>query len=296
MVKNSIIILFIAFSTVCSGAGAQQKQGNASTPISRNLGKGTVVDQTRLRVWYALNADSIGDPDTYIDLQCLDVGDSITKYYSWFVSNSDSLRADYSKRNPRAQSLPLWLGPGGKNKDHWLQYEYSDFYISRGILTEYACMPMHLGRYNGWYTEDYPQMKWTIESKFQIILGYDCQQATCHWRGRDYVAWFAPEIPVRMGPWKLGGLPGLILKAHDADTLYTFEAVKIEKRRYPITRYAYDGYTKTPRTELQKNQRAFAENWFKAVDFRRGSMNPDGSMELGEPLSVHTDYYPLELE
>ena len=303
---NKRIFLLIVLVAMCGGASAQWKQGMAPCPISRNHGKETVVDQTRLRIWYALNADSIGDPDTYIDLQRLDVGDSISKYYSWFVFNSDSLRADYSKKNPRAQSLPLWQGPGGKCHDRWLPYEYSDLYISRGTLTEYACMPMHLGRYNGWYEEPYPQQQWTMESEFQIILGYDCQRATCHWRGRDYVAWFAPEIPVRMGPWKLDGLPGLILKAEafpqplagetGEAPLYTFEAVKIEKRRYPIISFAYDGYTKTPRAELQKNQKAFAENWFKAVGFHRGIMKPDGTMEQGEALSVHTDFHPLELE
>ncbi len=301
---NKRFLILIALTVICSGASAQWKQGHAATPISHNLGKETVVDQTRLRVWFALNADSIGNPDTYIDLERLDVGDSISKFYSWFLSNSDSLRADYGKRNPRAQSAPLWLGPGGKNSTRWMPYEYADLYITGGTLTEYACMPCYLHRYNGWYEEPYPQQQWTMESRFQTILGYDCQRATCHWRGRDYVVWFAPEIPVRMGPWKLGGLPGLILKAEVMPVpgepagvpLYTFEAVRIEKRRFPITRFEYEGYKKTSRAELQKNQKTFAENWFKAVDFHKGTILPDGNMEMGEALSIHTDFYPLEIE
>lgn len=291
--KKRFLIL-IAFVAVCGGASAQQKQGHASSPISRNLGKETVVDHTRFRVWYALNADSIGNPDTYIDLERLDVGDSISKYYSWFLYNSDSLRTDYRKKNPRAQTLPIWQGPGGRNSQRWMQYEYSDYYITHGTLTEYACMPMYLARYNGWYEESYPQQQWVLTGKQQEILGYHCQQATCHWRGRDYVAWFAPEIPVRMGPWKLGGLPGLILKVESP--LYVFEAVKIEKGRFPIVRYEYEGYKKTSREELQKNQKTFAENWFKAVDFHKGTISPDGNFEKGEALSIHTDFYPLELE
>ena len=38
--------------------------------------------------------------------------------------------------------------------------------------------------------------------------------ATTHFRGRDWKVWFSEEIPLPLGPWKLGGLPGLILAAH----------------------------------------------------------------------------------
>ena len=84
------------------------------------------------------------------------LGDSITKYYSWFVFNSDSLRADWSKKHRGAKSAPMWLGPGGKKQDNWCQYEWSDFYVSGGQLTEYACMPSKLGQYNSYYTEPWP--------------------------------------------------------------------------------------------------------------------------------------------
>ena len=91
--NKRIITIIIALAVVCGGAMAQQKQGHARIPVSRNVGKGTVVDHTKVRVWYALNADKIDDMNTYIDFQRLDIGDSITKCYSWFVFNSDSLRA-----------------------------------------------------------------------------------------------------------------------------------------------------------------------------------------------------------
>ena len=204
-------IITIIFALAATSAWAQQKQGHARIPISRDTGKGTVVDQTKVRVWYALNADKTDDMNTYIDCQRLDIGDSITKCYSWFVFNSDSLRADWSKKHRGAKSAPMWLGPGGKKQDNWCQYEWSDFYVSGGQLTEYACMPSKLGQYNSYYTEPWPLMTWTLGTEHQTIIGYDCQKATCHWRGRDYEAWFTAAIPVKAGPWKFGGLPGLIL-------------------------------------------------------------------------------------
>ena len=262
----------------------------------RNRGLISTIDSTHLRVWYALNADSIADMNTYIDFQRLDVGDSIAKYYSWFVYNSDSLLRDWHYKHPKARSIPKWLGPGGKKKDTWIQYEFSELYMQNGMLTEYASMPMWLEEHNSQYSESIPQQSWIITFDTQELLGYTCQKATCHFRGRNYVAWFAPDIPVRQGPWKLGGLPGLILKAHDADTLYTFEAVKIENGKYPITRYEYKNYKVESREKVQKMQRSFAENWYKAVDYHRAEMLPNGEIEKKEAVSIYTPYEPLELE
>ena len=41
------------------------------------------------------------------------------------------------------------------------------------------------------------------------------QKAECDFRGRHYIAWFNPKIPIPDGPWKLRGLPGLIIEAYD---------------------------------------------------------------------------------
>lgn len=72
-------------------------------------------------------------------------------------------------------------------------------------------------------------------------------------------------IPIKAGPWKFGGLPGLILKAYETKYLYAFEAVGIEKGKYPVMQYEYKGYKKSIRTTVQKYQRTFTENWTKSV-------------------------------
>ena len=293
-VKKLISLALIALSATFTFA--QQKQGFVPNPINKNQGEISVVDSTRLRVWYAMNADSIADMNRYIDFQRLDVGDSISKYYSWFVFNNDSLLRDWHKKHPKAQSAPNWLGIGGKKKSTWIQYEYSDLYMQHGILTEYACMPHGLGKYNSQYSEPLPQQSWIITFDTQELLGYTCQKATCHFRGRNYVAWFAPDIPVRQGPWKLGGLPGLILKTHDVDTLYSFEAVKIETGKHPITRYEYKDYKKESREKVQRMQREFSENWYKSAGAHRVENRPNGKSEMKELVSVYTPYEPLELE
>ena len=283
---------------VAASVVAQQKQAHSPQPlyIVKNHGAISVVDSTNLRVWYALNADSITHMGTYIDYQRLDIGDSISKYYSWFVYNSDSLLRKWHEENPNPTGVPKWLGPGGKDQGTWIQYEFSEFYMQNGILTEYACMPMWLEEHNSQCSEPIPRQSWNISFETQDILGYTCQKATCHFRGRDYVAWFAPDIPVRQGPWKLGSLPGLILKAHDTDTLYTFEAVKVETGGHPIIRYEYKNYKVESREKVQKMQRRFTENWWRAADYHKAEILPNGKIEKKELVSIHTPYEPLELE
>lgn len=56
---------------------------------------------------------------------------------------------------------------------------------------------------------------WKITNETKKIGSFKCKKATTKFRGRNYIAWFAPEIPVSYGPWKLNGLPGLILEAYD---------------------------------------------------------------------------------
>ncbi|GAB6975175.1 GLPGLI family protein [Prevotella falsenii] len=61
------------------------------------------------------------------------------------------------------------------------------------------------------------------------ILGYDCQMARCNYKGRQWTAWFATDIPIDNGPWKLDGLPGLVLRAYDNSRHYIFDCVGLKQ-------------------------------------------------------------------
>ena len=78
------------------------------------------------------------------------------------------------------------------------------------------------------YKETLPQMVWTLLNETQVILTYPCQKATTTFRGRKYEAWFTTKIPINNGPWKFGGLPGLILKISDIQNHYIFVCSGIE--------------------------------------------------------------------
>jgi len=60
-----------------------------------------------------------------------------------------------------------------------------------------------------------PAIDWRISGDTATFGGLHCQKATGHFKGRDYIVWFCPDLPVHTGPWKLNGLPGVIVDAHD---------------------------------------------------------------------------------
>ncbi|WP_378186011.1 GLPGLI family protein [Aquimarina sp. W85] len=68
---------------------------------------------------------------------------------------------------------------------------------------------------------------WKLHSDTKKIGEYNCQKATTQFRGRNYTAWFTTEIPVSHGPWKLRGLPGLIIEAYNESGKYEFRATTI---------------------------------------------------------------------
>jgi GLPGLI family protein len=72
-----------------------------------------------------------------------------------------------------------------------------------------------------------PNIQWNITDSTKKIGKYVCTKATAHFRGRHYTAWFTPKIPVPYGPWKLAGLPRLILQAHDSLNKIRFKAKKV---------------------------------------------------------------------
>lgn len=72
-----------------------------------------------------------------------------------------------------------------------------------------------------------PAIDWKIEEEFKMIDKFKCQSAIGAFRGRNYKVWFTNDIPVSFGPWKLQGLPGLILEASDDKSAIIFNAKKV---------------------------------------------------------------------
>lgn len=290
MKHKRIITIIFALTALCGGAWAQQKQGHVMRPKPRGGGNTTVVGQAQLEVEYALNATDLRNPDTYIDLHVLQAGQRLSKHYSRFMEQGDSLYDAYMKANPHAEGVPTSLYTIGREGQYWSEYQSTEIFTEQGQQTLYAWMPWAMERYNAYYTEPAAQQKWTLHPERTTLLGHSCQRATCHWRDRNFEAWFAADIPVRLGPWTFGGLPGLILKLYDTQRLYTWEAVGLRSGSFPITKRKYEGFHKDSRAHVYKLQVAANRDHLKtggAIDRRTGQLrsfpHPYDPLELEEP-------------
>ncbi|MDX9697263.1 MAG: GLPGLI family protein [Bacteroidales bacterium] len=75
--------------------------------------------------------------------------------------------------------------------------------------------------------EDIPKIQWTLAEETKKINEFSCKKALTTFRGRKYEVWYCPELPFNYGPWKLSGLPGLILEANDDKNQVVFNVKKI---------------------------------------------------------------------
>ena len=94
--------------------------------------------------------------------------------------------------------------------------------------------------------ETTPQFNWKLEKEIKKIGKFTCKKATANFRGRNYTAWYAPEIPLPFGPWKLNGLPGLILEAYDTNKYVYWYSQSIE---YPSNTKEEPKYFGIPKNE-----------------------------------------------
>lgn len=81
-----------------------------------------------------------------------------------------------------------------------------------------------------------PAMDWKINGDTATFGGLHCQQAQTFFKGRHYTAWFCPDLPMHTGPWKLNGLPGLIIQAYDdkQEVLFMFDRVEKAIHTAPV--------------------------------------------------------------
>lgn len=161
------------------------------------------------------------------DLMYLDIGRETSKFYSRHTYIRDSIaKHELSKEvsafevNNKIKGLPrgtssviYYLDREGNRR------EYTGLSLMFIFYDEIAVMP-----------------KWKIENSTKVIDGFKCHKATTSYLGREWIVYYSPEIPIHYGPWKLWGLPGLILEATDSNSYFSYKLTGFERlnQRVPI--------------------------------------------------------------
>lgn len=230
-------LLFIAWLTFAHVSTLQAQMVNLYNESS--IGMGDSIDCEKYQVVYDTQyiyevKEEQTENDTCItkERMLLQIGNKYSAFYSYPVFQRDSL-ISYNM----SKGIPVNFS-GNTGTISWKVYKnypeqgktaYLDFFAA----DRYCCI------------EPIEDINWQLTDGTDTICGYPCHEATAKFKGRIWTAWYAEDIPLDNGPWKLGGLPGLILKAHDSENDYSFTAVGLKKGNAATPIY-YKGKTFEP--------------------------------------------------
>jgi GLPGLI family protein len=263
---KSIFTLFLLCG-VAVAAGAQQvfqidMSGGGMRVSSNRQAPQQVVDSAYLKCSYLLSfvQDAAKSDKVSTEDMVLLVGNKVGHFYSYRQFFADSLRATATA----AQIMDNLKRYRGGKFSYNIYKNYPE-----GKITVIDAIANTIYKY-----EETVDISWEIEPDTLTVLGYSCQKATATFRGRDYTAWFTTDIPVNNGPWKFGGLPGLILKVADAENHYVFECSGIElpKTKIPIG-IRKENYADVSRAEFDKVYSRYRKD---PVSFVTGQMASAG--------------------
>jgi GLPGLI family protein len=167
------------------------------------------TDETKLQVIYnAYYLQYVEDDSLSRDIAQLDIGTNTSRYYSkvseWYVFNPVG-KAPY---------------PGTKIKNE----EVYKNMPNKGLVTA-----MHWPYWITTQDSINHLFDWQLVEGDSIVCGYPCHKAQTTFRGRTWTAWYTLDLSYNDGPWKLCGLPGLILYAQDSTRQFIFDCTCIEK-------------------------------------------------------------------
>ena len=157
--------------------------------------------------------------------------------------------------------------------------------------------------------EPLAKVDWTLDDDTLAIGGLLCHRGTGKLYGKQWTVWYTEEMPSSAGPWKLRGLPGLIVKAEDSEGIHCFtlyETKNVVKGIGTIDNPEYQRLSRKKLMEFKKktlgNPRYAKEPTYYVAeepdDF--GEMRVNGVVYYSAnhmliPQKSHV-YQPLELE
>lgn len=273
MRKLLVVSVFMILSQVCLSQGTHKFKINK-----------VIIDKCEFECIYYHRVYDENYMRSETEYNILQISNKYTKYWSYDTYQVDSI---IQARNIKEITFDEYSSIS-KGLQVSTDYMVKDFF--KGEIYDYC----HIFIDYYVYTEPTPAIKWNFVKGTDVVCGYKCKKATATFRGRNWTAWYAPEIPYMEGPWKFNGLPGLILRIEDDKNEHVFEATSIRMANSPITKVLKD-YIPTTR-----------ENFNKALsEYKSDPSAVLGASELapkdanGKPIPLpkrRMFYNPIELE
>ena len=277
------IIVFLCFCVFPLLTNAQEI--TISGPLSNEpakLGTKKIVDSSIIECIYNYRVidHSLGDMREYHAI--LELGDSIFKYESY-----GSYRLDSALVGKQQMTLGEFFDFYNKYSPDFKEFLLEN--VNTNKLSYYGKVSIDKFMYH----EEVPHIDWALSDSTKEICGYLCHQATATFRGRNWIAWYC-DIPKSVGPWKLNGLPGLILAAETEDKEHTFSAISVRKSSSPITVNDKE-YFKTTREHFNQALADYKSNPTKS--WKNSPLAPKDMNGKPMPIPKRKLFYsPLEKE
>lgn len=129
--------------------------------------------------------------------------------------------------------------------------------------------------------EPLAKVDWTLSDDTLTISGLFCHRATGKLYGKQWTVWYSEDIPSSAGPWKLRGLPGLIVKAVDTEDIHSFMLYETKKQVRDIGLVDNPEYQKSSRKKLM----AFKKKIFGNARYPK---EPSYYVQKGAPMATFT--------
>lgn len=269
---------------------ALHAQFNVTVVNANEVLKAEPIDDVLFTVQYETTSlPNTEEPEkTENETMMLKVGRKSSVYYSYAKFLSDSI-IEIDKKNGASIDV---INNHLKQYSSKINYKVYKNYPA-GKLTYLDQIAVN--RYVNQEKTVNPQ--WTLLPDTMTILSYPCQKATCDFYGRTYEAWYTAEISRSDGPWKLQGLPGLILKAQDTEGHYTFECTGIVQNHNEEEKimYSVDGYEPISRKDLNKMYARFYADPIGYISSSAPNVQVKVMDESGNPMKPkNIPYNPIE--
>tara|TARA_B100000945_G_scaffold165253_1_gene132555 strand:+ start:364 stop:1155 length:792 start_codon:yes stop_codon:yes gene_type:complete len=150
-----------------------------------------------------------------------------------------------------------------------------------------------------YFGQDKNIFNWQIETETKEIKGYKVQKAITNFAGRDYVAWFTPDVPISDGPYKFNGLPGLILEISDVENEWNFEFFGLKKLSPKQDfKLKFNQLIKTSLAELKATNLRYRKDPFTYVNNPNITISPEVHQKYIESFAemLEKENNPIELE
>lgn len=186
----------------------------------------TIVAKVTYRHTKELDTLNIGSRAVE-DRMTLLLGSRVSSFYSEFRLQADTIsRQQYNSlfSSYRDGLITRNQLPSAKTTNDYIYRNYPKYEVT----TVYTTLLVDEVQYEE--KTEYPN--WQFADSTRVIQGYECHLAYADFRGRRWHAWYAPDIATAEGPWKLIGLPGLILEAYDEGRHYVYECAGLEFNLY----------------------------------------------------------------